>query len=101
MNARLSSPAHDEQSGSEEERSNHHRHQAGFGNHLVIVGNHALAVIGLAPEVDSRCESDSHNNGEERERTDHFIPAAYLLEFNWEGCDCTGMFVSQFLTATA
>ena len=101
MNVTLSSPAHDEETSSEEEGSNHHGHQAGFGNQLVIIGDHALAIVRLAPEVDGRCKSDTHNNGKKRDRADHFVPTAPLLEFDWEGCDCPGVFVSQSPIATA
>ena len=88
MNVTLSSPAHDEQTSGEEERPNHHGHQAGFGNQFVVIGSHALAVVRLAPEVDGRCKCDTHNNGEEGDRADHFVPTAYLLKLDWEGCDC-------------
>ena len=82
MNATLSSLAYDEETGSEEERSNYHGHQARFGNYLVVVGHHALAIVRLALEVDGRCKSDTYNNGEERERADHFAPTAPLLKFD-------------------
>ena len=91
VDAFLCSPAHDEETASEEERSNHHGHQARFRKHLVVVGNNAVAVVGLTPEVDSRCKSDSHDNGEEGNRPDYFVPMSHLLKVDWEGCDCSGV----------
>ena len=95
MDALLSSPTHDEETGSEEERTDHHRHQAGFGNCLVVVSDRALAVVGLAPEVDGRSESNSYNNGEKRDRSHYFVPAAYFLKLDGERCDRPKVLISQ------
>ena len=95
MYVTLGRPANDEETGGEEERPHHHGHQAGFGNHFVVIGNHALAIVRLAPEVDGRCKCDTHHNGEEGDRADHLVPTAYLLKFGWERWDCPRVFVCQ------
>jgi len=52
----LRSPAHDEEASGEEERPNYHGHQAGFGHELIAVGDEALLVEDLTPEINGCCE---------------------------------------------
>lgn len=78
MNVLVRCPAHDEETTCKEERPNHHGDQPCFWDHFVIIGNHTLAVIGLAPDVDSCCEANSDYDSEEGKRADHFVPATDL-----------------------
>ena len=82
MDAGQRSPTHDKDTGSEKDGFDHRGYQTGFWNHLTIVSYHTLAVVGLPPKVDGRCEEYLDYNGEKRDRSDDFVPATLLLKFN-------------------
>jgi len=58
-------PTHNEQAASEEERSDHHGHQTGFRDDLVVVGDQARTIVRLAPKIDGCCKCDTYYDGEE------------------------------------